>query len=266
MTETWKTAITQIKPNEIRLRGYRIDELMGRVTFAQAIYLALCGDLPSPNVGRLIDAMLVSSIDHGVTPPSTQAARLTASTGAPLNAAVATGVLSINRHHGGAIESCMDVLRRLIEFAAESGKSLEAAAPDIILEFKAAKKKIAGFGHRVHTHDPRTGKLLSLATELGLAGNGVAAVRALEAAFAASGKPLPVNVDGAIAALLIDLGFLPELGNAFFIMARVPGLVAQVYEEQRRQPPMRRIDPRESEYDGPPARGMMNDTMMNDER
>ncbi len=53
MTETWKTAITQIKPNEIRLRGYRIDDLMGNVTFAQAIYLALCGELPSPNVGRL---------------------------------------------------------------------------------------------------------------------------------------------------------------------------------------------------------------------
>ena len=94
MAETWKTAITQIKPNEIRLRGYRIDELMGEVSFAQAIYLALRGELPSPQIGRLIDAMLVSSIDHGVTPPSTQAARLTASTGAPLNAAVATAAFS----------------------------------------------------------------------------------------------------------------------------------------------------------------------------
>lgn len=256
MTETWKTAITLIKPNEIRLRGYRIDELMGAITFAQAIYLALCGELPSPDVGRLIDAMLVSSIDHGVTPPSTQAARLTASTGAPLNAAVATGVLSINRHHGGAIESCMAVLRYLIELSAESGKSLGAVAPDIVLEYKAANKKIAGFGHRVHTDDPRAGKLLALAADLGLAGNGVAAVRALETAFTASGKPLPVNVDGAIAALLIDLGFPSELANAFFVMARVPGLVAQVYEEQQRQPPMRRIDSRESEYDGPPERAM----------
>ncbi len=256
MTETWKTAISQIKPNEIRLRGYRIDELMGSVTFAQAIYLALRGELPSPNVGRLIDAMLVSSIDHGITPPSTQAARLTASTGAPLNAAVATGVLSINKHHGGAIESCMEVLRSLIELSAESGKSLETVAPDVILEYKAAKKKISGFGHRVHTADPRTVKLLAFATELELAGKGVAAVWALEAAFAAAGKPLPVNVDGAIAALLIDLGFSSELANAFFIMARVPGLVAQVYEEQQRQPPMRRIDPRESEYDGPEARNL----------
>lgn len=256
MTETWKTAITQIKPNEVRLRGYRIDELMGAVTFAQAIYLALRGELPSPAVGRMIDAMLVSSIDHGVTPPSTQAARLTASTGAPLNAAVATGVLSINKHHGGAIDDCMGTLQTVIQRSADTGYALAEVAFVIVNEFKAAKKKIAGFGHRVHTNDPRTVKLLALAGELGIAGKGVAAVRALEAAFAASGKPLPVNVDGAIAALLIDLDLPPELANAFFIMARVPGLIAQVHEEQTRQPPMRQIDPRESEYDGPEARAL----------
>lgn len=256
MAETWKTGITQIKPNEIRLRGYRIDELMGEVSFAQAIYLALRGELPSPQIGRLIDALLVSSIDHGVTPPSTQAARLTASTGAPLNAAVATGVLSINKHHGGAIQDCMGVLQTVIRRSAETGQSLEQAAPVIVDEFKAAKKRLAGFGHRVHTHDPRTAKLLAMAAELGVAGKGVAAVRALEAAFAASGKPLPVNVDGAIAALLIDLDLPRELANAFFIMARVPGLIAQVHEEQTRQPPMRQIDPRESEYDGPEARAL----------
>ncbi len=254
MSETWKTAITQIKPNEVRLRGYRIDELMGRATFAQVIYLALRGELPSPEVGRLIDAMLVSSIDHGATPPSTQAARLTASTGAPLNAAVATGVLSINQHHGGAIHDCMGILQDAIRRSAETGQPLAQLAPVIVAEFKAARKKMAGFGHRVHTRDPRTVKLLALAEELGVGGKGVAAVRAIESAFEAGGKPLPVNVDGAIAALLIDLDIPQALANAFFIMARVPGLVAQVHEEQSRQPPMRRIDPGESEYDGPAER------------
>lgn len=254
MADTWKTAISEIKPNEVRLRGYRIDELIGRLSFAQTIYLALKGEIPSPEVGRLIDAILVSSIDHGVTPPSTQAARLTASTGAPLNAAVAVGVLSINKHHGGAIADCMGVLQQVIGRAHDAGQAVGDAGAAVVAEYRAAKKKIPGFGHRVHTADPRTAKLLALAAELGLAGPGVAAVRAVEAAFAAGGKPLPVNVDGAIAALLIDLGLPAELANAFFIMARVPGLVAQVYEEQIRQPPMRRIDPRESEYDGPPAR------------
>jgi citrate synthase len=254
MSDPWKTGITQIKPNEVRLRGYCLDELMGRVTFAQAIYLALLGELPSPAAGRLIDAMLVASIDHGVTPPSTQAARIATSTGAPLNAAVAAGVLSINQHHGGAIADCMGILSSVLGRSTESGQPLEAAAQQLATEFKAAKKKLAGFGHRVHTQDPRTTRLFVLARELGLAGQGVAAVLALEGVFAAAGKPLPVNVDGALAALLIDLNVPAELANAFFIMARVPGLVAQVVEEHARQPPMRHINPREHEYDGPGPR------------
>lgn len=134
----WQTAITEIKPNEIRLRGYRIDELMGRITFAQAIYLALTGALPSPEAGRLLDAILVSSIDHGATPPSTLAARTAASTGAPLNGAVAAGVLSINRHHGGAIEDCLGLLRRVIEVADGADGALDQAAAQIVAEARAA--------------------------------------------------------------------------------------------------------------------------------
>lgn len=100
----WTSAITKIAPNKIRLRGYSIDELMGRTTFSQAIYLALTGRLPSEPVGRLLDAIFVSSIDHGASPPSALAARTAASTGAPFNAAIAAGLLSINKHHGGAVE------------------------------------------------------------------------------------------------------------------------------------------------------------------
>ncbi|MBN2502916.1 MAG: hypothetical protein JXB38_19205, partial [Anaerolineales bacterium] len=76
----WNTQITQIKPNEVRLHGYRIDELMGSITFTEGIYLALKGELPIPKVASLLDAMLVSSIDHGATPPSALAARTAAST------------------------------------------------------------------------------------------------------------------------------------------------------------------------------------------
>jgi len=69
MADTWPTAITEIKPNEVRVRGYNIADLMGQVTYGQAVYLVLRGELPSPEVGQLMDAILVSSIDHGVTPP-----------------------------------------------------------------------------------------------------------------------------------------------------------------------------------------------------
>jgi len=251
---TWKTSITKIQPNEVRLRGYRIDELMGEITFAQAIFLALKGELPPPNVARLLDAMLVSSIDHGATPPSALAARTAASTGAPLNAAVATGILSINRYHGAAIYDCMGVIQEGLQRHQETGTPIEEIANDLVKEYREAKKRIAGIGHRVHTADPRTAKLFSMAQELGVAGNGVTMLKAIEEALIQMGKTLPINVDGAIAAILVDLDIPRPLANAFFIMARVPGLVSHVYEEQTREKPMRHIHPQNHEYDGPPPR------------
>ena len=122
---------------------------------------------------------------------------------------------------------------------------------------KARGKKASGFGHRIHTKDPRTAKLFALAESLHLAGRHVAVARAVEAALAAQlGKPLPINVDGAIAALLCDLGIPPEIGNAFFIISRVPGLVAHVHEEKTRMKPMRKIDPEGFAYDGPGKRNL----------
>lgn len=257
MSETaWKTSITEIKPNEVRLRGYRIDDLMGQVTFAQAIYLALTGILPTPEIAKLLDAMLVSSIDHGPTPPSTLAARTAASTGAPLNAAIAAGVLSINRHHGAAICDCMGVIQEALQRAQEGQKSLSQAAVELVEEYRHQKRRIAGLGHRVHSDDPRTKRLFALARELGVAGQGVVMLEAIHAALLDSDVDLPINVDGALAALLIDLDLPRDLANAFFIMARVPGLVAHIHEEQTRERPMRQIDPQSHVYDGPQSRQM----------
>ncbi len=95
--EKWKTAITDVKPNKIVMRGYPVDELLGKISFARAIYLVLKGEFPSPEVGTLIDAIFVSSIDHGASPPSILAARTVASTGGELNSAIAAGVLAISR-------------------------------------------------------------------------------------------------------------------------------------------------------------------------
>src|SRR5262249_2945373 len=92
----WNSAITRIEPNRVAVRGYDIAELMGRVSFGAAAYLILTGELPKPEVARLMDGILVSSIDHGATPPSALAARTAASTGASLSAAVAAGIMSIN--------------------------------------------------------------------------------------------------------------------------------------------------------------------------
>src|SRR6266536_5117828 len=108
--DRWHSSLTEISPNKILVRGYPLDEMMGRLGFADAVYLLLMGELPTPAIGRMLNAVLVSSIDHGVTPPSTLAARNVAVSRAPLKDSVAAGILAFGPHHGGDIESCMRFL------------------------------------------------------------------------------------------------------------------------------------------------------------
>ena len=251
----WKTAITRIEPNKISVRGYKLDELMGKISFAQLIYLLFKGELPDSNTGKLIEAILVSSIDHGTTPPSTLSAITVASTGSPLNAALAAGILAIAEFHGGAIEECMHILQLAMKKVKDENLSPAAAAQNIISEYRRQNKRLSGFGHRLHTDDPRTKKLFKLAEEYGFSKKYVPLARVMEAEMEKSfQKKLPLNVDGAIATLLCELDFDPLLANAFFIIARVPGLVAHIYEEKTRYKPMRQIHPTDVEYDGPAER------------
>ncbi len=249
---TWKTSLTNIEPNKITVRGYPIDKLMGKVSFSQAIYLMLKGELPSENVGKMMDAMFVSSIDHGVTPPSTLSALTVASTGAAFNAALATGILSINKFHGGAIESAMHIFLQINEVRKRDELSFDDAAVKVIREMRENKKVVFGFGHRLHKQDPRTVKLFALAEEYGLAGDHVQIAKSVEKALVeVLGKQLPINVDGAMGAVLCDLDFAPYFGNLFFILSRISGLSAHIHEEQTTMKPMRKIDPFAWEYGGP---------------
>src|SRR2546423_287027 len=129
--DRWQTALTSIAPNKILVRGYPIDEMMGRLTFAEAVYLLLMGELPTPSIGKMFDAILVSSIDHGVMPPSTLAARNVATTFAPLKDSVAAGVLAFGPRHGGDIESCMRFLDSGLALT-RNGKSAQQAAETIV--------------------------------------------------------------------------------------------------------------------------------------
>jgi len=97
----WSTSLTSTAPNKVLVRGFPLDEMMGRLSFAEAVYLLLMGELPSPAIGRMLNAVLISSIDHGVTPPSTLTARTVATSGAPLKDCVAAGILALGPHHGG---------------------------------------------------------------------------------------------------------------------------------------------------------------------
>ncbi len=256
-SDRWQSALTAIAPNSILIRGYAVDEMMGRLSFADAVYLLLMGELPTPAIGRMLNAVLVSSLDHGVTPPSTLAARNIATSGAPLKDCVAGGILAFGRHHGGDIESCMRFLDCGLTLV-RGGRSMQQAADDIIADYLSDGHTPPGFGHRFHTRDPRAARLFQMALELELEGEHVRMIRTVERALNAReeeiGRHLPVNVDGAIAAVCADLGFAYELGNAIFLISRLPGLIAHAHEERARQTPMRQIDPKDHHYDGAAAR------------
>jgi citrate synthase len=253
----WRTALTCIEPNKILVRGYPLDEVMGRLTFGETIYLLLMGECPTPGIGRLMEAMLVSFIDHGATPPSTLAARNTATTGAPLRACVAAGILGFGRYHGGDIESCMQFLDAGVDLV-RGGASYSSAAEEIVERWKETGEALPGFGHRFHTRDPRAARLFQMALELEVEGTHIQMIRAVEMLQHTQHRPddptLPINIDGAIAAVCSDLGMPPTVANALFIISRVPGIAAQAQEERDRQQPMRQIDPKDHIYDGPSER------------
>ncbi len=249
---SWRTSITYFEPNVIRIRGYPIEEIIERLSFGDAFYLLIKGDIPQRNEGKLIEAILVSCCDHGFLAPSVNAARFAASSGVPLAQAVAAGLLAIGKYHGGAIEDCAFFLKTI----AESG-SPEEEARRLIREKLAKGERIPGYGHPIHTADPRIGALLKKARELGFAGRYVELAFAVERILREeTGRPIPVNVDGVIAALVLEMGFDPGVASAFFLISRTLGLVAHVCEEAAREKPFRTVPEEDILYDGPPPRSM----------
>jgi citryl-CoA lyase len=199
-----------------------------------------------------MDAILVSSVDHGVTPPSALATRVVRSGGNPLNAAVAAGVLAIGDSHGGAIEQCAKLFQERLK-TRDEGPEITALATIIVEEFHEKQKRMPGYGHRIYQRDPRTLKMFQIAQDQGVADRGVQLATAIqdELERRSGGKPLPVNVDGAIAALMTDMFIDWRLGKGFFILSRTAGLVAHAYEEGVREKPMRSFGHTLPEYDGP---------------
>lgn len=257
----WKTRLSQTSEDGIRIRGYDLIELIGRISFPSVLYLLFTGALPEPHVARLIDAIMVASIDHGAGTPSALAARTAASGGAALGPAAAAGLLAMGKYHGATVQDAMETIQQVAARAARTGggaEALAAAADDVVREWRQAGRRISGFGHRQHKRrDPRLDRLFGLAREARLPGTFLDAAEALAGALKRStGKDLPINIDGMIAAILSEINFPVSLSNALFLVARMAGIMAQANEELTEMPPMRRIDPVDHEYAGPPERDL----------
>ena len=253
--ENWRTKIVNSDEEHIWFCGYDIRSLMKTAGFVETIFLLHRGRLPEIGERKLLDAVLVASADHGPGAPSCATARLAASGNRQsVSAAVAAGLLAIGDPHGGVGVECMELIAAGVQIARKENLSLGQAAMRAVEDARSHAKRLPGFGHRKHTKDPRVEVLFGMAEQHKIAGDGVAFVRALETAIRQTIKPLPINVDGALGAVLYDLGFPPIAGILIFIVGRAAGLTAEVAEEYAREKPMRIRIP--VQYEGAPPRSM----------
>lgn len=251
----WETKLSYTTENGIQVRGYDLVELIGRVPFPSVLYLLYTGELPDPKVTKLIDAVMVASIDHGPGAPSALAARTAASGGAPLGAAAAAGLLTMGKYHGAAVQDAMEAIQQLRDLV-KSGYDIDRAADQVVTDWRGNNRRLSGFGHRQHKRqDPRPARLFELAQKAEVSGDSLNAATAIEGALKrATGKELPINIDGAVAAVLSEIGFPITLANAVFMVSRLVGVLAHAHEETTEMPPMRRIDPVDFSYSGPRER------------
>lgn len=233
----WQTDIIDMKPGEIRYRGYPIEELIGRVNFADMVWLMTRGELPSHAESALLEAALVSAVDHGPQAPSIAIARMTMTCGGSLNNAMASAVNVLDDVHGGAGEQAVELYQRILELQDE-GRALETAVSDGIAEWQQTRTKIIpGFGHRFHPIDPRGPRLLGLVEDAAsrgeVAGHFVAIAREIERQLIAKkNKPIPLNIDGATAVIYAELGFPAPLARGLFCLSRSVGILAHAWEQK----------------------------------
>jgi len=232
----------------------KIRELNADLSASALICTAVTGS-QDEKAASMIEAMIVASIDHGVTPPSAQATMIAASVRADYQVAVSHGIGAITDVHGGAGEKAAAFFRECARAEAGGSMELEDATRRVIRKYLDQGKRIQGMGHRIHSEDPRRDALWEKADSSGISSDCVAASKMVQELFREiKGIDLPVNVDGVIGAIIADMGIDPRLAKALFVFGRVCGLSAHYFEEINTQRRMRRIVFSQAEYSGEPER------------
>jgi citrate synthase len=234
VAEWWQTSIINMEPGRISIRGEEIEELIGNLSFAEMIWLMICGTKPDSGQARLLEAALVASVDHGPQAPSIAAARMAVTCGLGLNGAMGTAVHMLDDVHGGAGEQLVDWLHHLVDADVEDNLDTEISA------YQAKVNSfIPGFGHRFHKPvDPRAPRLMALVAEA--RDNSVVSGRFMDLAMSIErhlaerkGGPIPMNIDGATAVVFAELGLAPPLARGLFCLSRSVGAMAHGYEQMQ---------------------------------
>ena len=214
--------------DRIFVRDYDLNkDLLGKISFAQMLYLMLEGRLPSAEQARMIDAMLIVLVDHGMTTGAAAARMTFHSAPEAIQGAVAAAILGAGSVHLGSSEHCAKMLNDALPKDSKE-TDLDALALKTVEKRLANNQLIPGIGHGIHTQgDPRAERLFEIAQETKVYGRYCDLLKKV-------GKHLPVNVTGAIAAISLDMGVHWQMSKSFAILGRALGGLAHVGEEIRR--------------------------------
>ncbi|TIR31088.1 MAG: citryl-CoA lyase [Mesorhizobium sp.] len=259
--EWWQTDIIEMRPGVIRLRGYEIQDLIGRVSFPAMIWLMLRGELPGKEQAALLGIALGAAVDHGPQAPSIAIARMAATCGVGINTAMASAINVLGDVHGGAGEQALAFYGD-IAAALDAGVTLaDAVAARLDRIFAEEKSYVPGLGHRFHPVDPRAPRLIELTRDF--AARGIISGRFADIAEAVEadvtrrkGKKIPLNIDGATAVIYGELGFPPPLTRGLFVLSRSVGILAHAWEQSQQSDRNKGPLPREWlwAYTGTPVR------------
>ncbi|MDY0166275.1 MAG: citrate/2-methylcitrate synthase [Thermoguttaceae bacterium] len=242
----WQSAISYKTRERIVIRGYDVNELTGNISFAEMLHLVWKGELPQPNVAKMIDALLVCFAEHAMS-PSSASARMVMSGAGYIMPALAGGVLSIGYTHVDAHEAAATWIAA-VDLMKEKNWTMEEAADflaqgirnkdkdDAFVRRFGDRKVIPGWHHPQHLRDLRSPRIIEVAERLGVAGDHVKFIVALENATEKYwGRRVYMNVAGAISATLVDMGFNPDECLAFCAIARSVSVTAHCVEEKTRE-------------------------------
>jgi succinyl-CoA synthetase alpha subunit len=233
-----------------------LETLSEQSGFTELMYRTITGSSSfDSKKGKLIEAMSVASVDHGVTPPSAQVAIISASTRVDYVVSIASGIGAVTDVHGGAGAKAALFFSQCVARSKKEGINLKEATEKDVTQYIRAGRRIEGLGHRIHTEDPRRDVLWKLSEVAGISGENVAVSKIITSVFKqVRGMNLPINVDGVIGSIVADMGLNPVVAKALFIWGRVAGLSAHYFEEILSQPEMRNINFAQAVYKGKPQR------------
>ncbi|MEX0649592.1 MAG: citryl-CoA lyase [Candidatus Andersenbacteria bacterium] len=232
MTLDIETSISSNEDGQHSIRGHRIVDLIKQHSLTDTLFLLWREDLPTQNEKMLLEAMMIATVEHGIEAPSIFVPRVVTSTGNAMNVALAASALTVGEKHGGAIEAAARMIAN------------DKSAEEIVAERLEQKQIIPGLGHKVYKEeDPRATALYSKAQALGFSCLFFEKAYKIEEQFREKkGKKLPLNVDGAMAAGMLEVKLDPAYGKALFVISRMVGAAAHVVEELKETKSYRRLN------------------------